>query len=316
MRRALVVGIDDYPSAPLAGCVNDARAMSDLLARHEDGSPNFDVQTLTAPSSQVTKAVLRAKIDELLKKPADVALFYYSGHGTENNLGGYLVTQDAKAYDEGVPLTDLLTLINQATKVREVVVLLDSCHSGALGNVPAIDNDKANIREGVSILTASRSSEAAFETGGMGLFTSLVVGALEGGAADVLGQITVASTYAYVDESLGSWHQRPLFKSHVSTLISLRNTKPAVPYDILRKLPEWFPELDSEFMLDPSYEPLEKPAHKEHEEVFGHLQKCRAAKLVEPVGEDHMYFAAINSKNCRLTALGRHYWRLANDGRI
>ena len=43
------------------------------------------------------------------------------------------------------------------------------------------------------------------------------------------------------------------------------------------------------------------------------LQRCRAAKLVEPVGEDHMYYAAMNSRSCALTPLGRHYWRMASN---
>jgi hypothetical protein len=319
VRRALLVGVDDYTSAPLAGCVNDANALAALLGKHHDGSPNFDIKLLTAPSDQITRAELRKNIEQLLKAPADVALFYFSGHGTENNLGGFLVTQDATRYDEGVALTDVLAFANQSS-VSEVVILLDSCHSGALGQVPAIQNDKANIREGVSILTASRSSEVAIETGGMGLFTSLVVAALDGGAADAIGRVTVASVYAYVDESLGSWDQRPLFKSHVSTLIPLRNAKPAIDVTILRQLPEWFPQPDVEFDLDPSYEPdkhgATEPTNEEHERIFGCLQKCRAAKLVEPVGEEHMYYAAMNSKSCRLTPLGRHYWRLANEGRI
>jgi hypothetical protein len=38
--------------------------------------------------------------------------------------------------------------------------------------------------------------------------------------------------------------------------------------------------------------------------------------LVEPVGAEHMYFAAIESKACRLTLLGRHYWHVAEDGRM
>ena len=315
MRRALVVGIDGYKFAPLAGCINDANAMADLLAKHYDGSPNFDVKLITAPPTQVTRACLRENIAQLLTGQADVALFYFSGHGTENNLGGYLVTQDANNYDEGVSLTEVLTLANNSS-VKEIVILLDCCHSGALGAIPAIDNNKAHIREGISILTASRSSEVAIETGGMGLFTSLLAAALDGGAADVVGRVTVASTYTYIDESLGPWDQRPLFKSHVSTLISLRNTEPAVDLSVLRQLPEWFPKPDFEFALDPSYEPDADPRHTQHEEVFGCLQKCRAAKLVEPVGEVHMYYAAMRSKSCRLTPLGRHYWRLANDGRI
>ncbi len=31
MKKALVVGIDDYPSSPLGGCVNDANAIATLL---------------------------------------------------------------------------------------------------------------------------------------------------------------------------------------------------------------------------------------------------------------------------------------------
>jgi Caspase domain len=315
MRRALVVGIDDYASAPLAGCVNDANAVAALLAKHHDGSPNFDVKLLDAPPGRVTRPVLRENIEQLFEKPADIALFYFSGHGTENNLGGFLVTQDAARYDEGVALTDVLTFANRSP-VREVVILLDSCHSGTLGQLPAIENDKANIREGVTIITASRSSEVAVETGGMGLFTSLVVAAFEGGAADAVGRVTVASVYDYVEESLGPWDQRPLFKSHVSTLVSLRNAKPAIDVAILRRLPEWFPRPDADFGLDPSYEPDAEPPDEEHERIFRYLQRCRAAKLVEPVGEAHMYYAAMNSRSCRLTPLGRHYWRLANEGRV
>src|ERR1700735_2321894 len=152
MRRALLVGVDDYSFAPLSGCVNDVCAMQRLLTRHSDGSPNFDVRTLTGPGASVTRASLMSQIASLLEKPADVALFYFSGHGTVNDLGGYLVTQDASKYDDGVSLVDLLAKINQSS-VREVVVLLDSCHSGALGTVPAVQNDTAFLREGISILT-------------------------------------------------------------------------------------------------------------------------------------------------------------------
>ena len=74
MRRALVVGIDDYPRAPLKGCVNDADAMAALLARHADGSPNFDVQRLTSDSASITRGNLLANIQRLFgHDDADVA---------------------------------------------------------------------------------------------------------------------------------------------------------------------------------------------------------------------------------------------------
>jgi uncharacterized caspase-like protein len=316
MRRALLVGIDDYPSAPLAGCVNDAEAMERLLRRHDDGGVNFDTQLLTSDQERVTRARLREAIDELFADPAEAALLYFSGHGTENDLGGYLVTSDADLYDEGVSLTDVLALANRATHIKEVAIIVDSCHSGWLGTVPAIDNAHASLREGLSILSASRSSQAALEEGDHGVFTELVCSALDGGAADILGNVSVASIYAYVDQAFGAWDQRPLFKSHVSRMLSLRTAKPAIDIAVLRRLPEWFESPDAEFSLSPRNEPTAKPADSEAEATFRWLQRCNRVKLVEPIDEEDMYYAAINSTGCRLTALGRFYWMLADDGRI
>ena len=64
------------------------------------------------------------------------------------------------------------------------------------------------------------------------------------------------------------------------------------------------------------YEPDAEPENAEHEEVFGVLQHYRAAKLVEPVDADHMYFAAMESKACRLTPLGKHYRYMAQMERL
>src|SRR5260370_1292237 len=128
-----------------------------------------------------------------------------------------------------------------------------------------------------------------------------------------------------MDQALGAWGQRPLFKSHVSKLISLRNCKPGVPLEELRLLPKYFPTVDHECRLDPSFESYKNDpayAHEKgapnpaNEEVFRHLQKFRAARLLLPVGEEHMYYAAMNRKSCKLTPLGQFYWRLANGGRI
>ena len=314
-RRALVVGIDEYPDAPLTGCVNDAVAVGRLLQAHENGDPNFSVRTMLQPSQKVTRSALRGALDLLFRDEADVALFYFAGHGTENNLGGYIATSDSRRYDEGIALTDILTMANRS-KARECVILLDSCHSGHMGAVPAVDNELAHLREGVSILTAARAGQTAVEANGGGLFTELLCGALEGGAADVLGITTVAAVYAYIDQALGPWDQRPLFKASLSKLVSLRDNRPAVEREVLRQLPTWFPKSDYVFPLDPSYEPDAEPKNAENERIFLQLQRCRAAKLIDPVGEEHMYFAAMNRAACRLTPLGRHYWRLARSKRI
>lgn len=319
MRRALCVGIDRYDDCPLQGCVSDAKNMSEVLSTHDDGAPNFECRKLLAPteceSKPVTKSALRQAVEELLRDRADVALLHFSGHGTANKLGGYLVTQDAKQHDEGVAMTDVLSLANDSP-VTEVVVFLDCCYSGQFGNPPVVANDKALLREGVSVLSASRGDQPSVGAPGGGLFTSLVLDALAGGAADILGEVKAPSVYSYVDAALGAWDQRPLFKSHVSKLAPLRLCSPPIDRDVLRRLPKLFPVPAEELLLDPSYEPSVSGAEPANVQKFGDLQNLNRVHLVVPCGCAHMYDAAIESKSCQLTHTGRYYWRLAKSGRV
>src|ERR1700722_6272031 len=133
MRKALVVGINDYPNAPLRGCINDAIAISSVLGTHGDGSPNFGIKLLTSPSENITIPKLRAEIESLFSGKPDIALLYFSGHGFINNLGGYIVAKDFTKYNEGVPMDDILKLANQS-EAKDKIIILDCCHSGALGS--------------------------------------------------------------------------------------------------------------------------------------------------------------------------------------
>ena len=172
------------------------------------------------------------------------------------------------------------------------------------------------------MLAASAPTELAIERSGHGAFTELLCGALQGGAADVIGQVTAASAYAFVDQALGAWDQRPMFKANLTRLTPLRICQPEVEISILRKLTEYFPHPEYDLPLDPSYERdgMHKPPGAVHDPakavVFDNLQKCRAARLVVPVGEGHLFWAAIRSKACRLTALGRFYWKLAKENKL
>lgn len=148
------------------------------------------------------------------------------------------------------------------------------------------------------------------------VFTSLVVGALEGGGADVLGAVTAPGVYAYVEAVLGAWDQRPLFKSHVSKLVALRECTPPIERSILRKLPVLFPLPAEDRPLDPSFEPSSESADPSNTRIFQELQKLNRLHLVVPCDTQHMYEAAMQSKACRLTASGQYYWRLAKNNRI
>lgn len=316
MRKALVVGINDYPNAPLAGCINDANAIGNILATHGDGSPNFAVKLLTSPSETIDRPTLRHAIEELFKGDSDISLLYFSGHGFLKSTGGYIVTTDFRQYDEGISMDDILNLANQS-QAKDKIIILDCCHSGACGTPTLTGGNVAQLSEGLSVLTASRDSEAALEVNGCGVFTSLVVNALQGGAADLRGHITPGSIYAYVDQALGAWDQRPIFKTNVTRFTSLRSITPPIPLPTLRKLCDYFPAPQDEHALDPSYEfTNEDVAVPEKVSIFKDLQKFESVGLVVPIDEEHMYFAAMNSTGCRLTALGYHYWRLVKEKRI
>ncbi len=315
MRRALVVGIDDYSASPLQGCCGDAQRVSQALARHGDGQRNFDCVTLTQPAQNITRAVLRQALYELFRHPADVAFFHFSGHGTRHGLDGYLVTSDAQEFDLGIPMSEVLALAN-SSKAHEVFITLDCCHSGTFGAVPEIGGGKAVLRDEVSVITAARADQASLEEAAGGVFTSLLVEALDGGAAGLMGEVSAAGVYAYIENAFGAWDQRPLFKANVSRFTVLRRVVPKLDGATLRRLTERFPLPAEDLPLSPAHEPSCEPHDAASETCFEDLVAYRNSGLVEPVGEQHMYYAAMNSKACRLTVLGRYYWRLVSEGKV
>lgn len=139
---------------------------------------------------------------------------------------------------------------------------------------------------------------------------------------NLLGEVSPGSVYSYIDQSLGAWdQQRPLFKANINSFVSLRKNAPPISINELRKITDIFSSESSELYLDPTYEPDKHESdttevNKEHEAIFSILQKYVKLNLVIPIGEEHMYYAAINRKSCKLTALGQHYWKLVNKNKI
>ncbi len=325
MRKALVVGIDYYHHIPsLYGCVNDASEVCALLERNEDGSVNFGTRIFTAKDggTAISRRDLKDYVQELFADDSEVALFYFAGHGHLEATGGYLCASDCKDGDDGLPLIDVITFAN-ASKAKNKIIVLDSCHSGVVGDRP---NAKGvtELSEGLTILTASTAEQYATEENGSGTFTTLFVDALGGAAANLVGEITPGAAYAHVDQSLGPWAQRPVFKTNIKKFVSLRRVAPPLPLAELRKIVQFFPAANFEYQLDPSYEPERSkeeeekfaPPNPAHTKVFETLQKYNRVNLLVPLDAPHMWHAAMGSKKVKLTALGEHYRRLVAKGVI
>ena len=324
MKKALLIGINNYPCEnELHGCVEDVNSLHSVLERNGDKSKNFDIKTLL--NVQTSREAMCA-IEELFKGDEEIALLYFSGHGFVNSTGAELVLPDgyfSGNYYTGLQMSSIMNIVNKS-KVKNKIIILDCCHAGNIAE--NIESANSELREGVSILTACRKDEFAMEMGGHGVFTELLCEALQGGAADFSGNITIGGIYAYIDRSFGCWEQRPVFKTNVCEFSPLRTIKPKVSNEVIRELGNLFNTAEEEFPLDPSFEDTNTPeikhnitepfANPNHVKQFKLLQKLQSIGFVEPVDEEFMYFAAMNSKSCRLTVIGQYYWRLVKNDRI
>jgi len=331
MKKALIVGINDYPPPNmLSGCVNDAIELSSSLESNGDGSPNFEVRRLISSETEITSEKLDQAIRDLFSGEAETVLFYFAGHGVldEETNSGYLVAQDGMSPHWGVSLSTILEQANSAhPRIKSTVILLDSCQSGFAGEVTGVGRSNiSHIGNGVTILTACHRQGFAEETSeGHGTFTKIMLDGLSGAASDVIGRITPASLYAHVDQTLGAWEQRPIYKANVQSFVTLREVSPKVPKEVLRRLTQYFPTTSHVFKLDPSYEPdrgeeaknlSDIPVDNDHVRIYRELQQCNRHGLITPTEHEHMWHSAIYSGGCRLTATGAHYRRLAEKRKI
>lgn len=204
-------------------------------------------------------------------------------------------------------------------------MIIDSCFGGGVGEP---DKDQARderwgipnvyLREGVTVLAAAQPNQRAIEIDGSGVFTRLLLGALKGGAADVRGWVSTAAIYSYIEQALGPWQQRPVYKSNASQLSPLRYCAPDIDDAELRHLPDVFPAPDHQYSMDPSYEITSPDAVSEHVRIFRLFKRFQVARLLRPSYnfDADLYFVAIRCHSVELTPLGQFYWQLAKENRI
>jgi hypothetical protein len=145
-RRALVIGIDEYPFAPLTSCVRDAKQMFDKLVQIGAFDPKADEITLMlAPKTNdapiPTRRAILTYLLELYKRadPLDRLLFYFAGHGISARTGRgvdrlhtVLVPAEViQLVDSGDDLLDLDELLARFARrgAREQFWIVDACRN-------------------------------------------------------------------------------------------------------------------------------------------------------------------------------------------
>jgi hypothetical protein len=143
--HGVFVGINDYiayedeAGGDLQGAESDALLMKAVLVDHWGLA---EENTLTLLSRAATKEAIREALTGWLADrtgPEDLAVFYFAGHGAQAyDLDG----DEPDGLDETLAPTDILPLSSEkdirddelkawlATIGTDVVVILDSCHSG------------------------------------------------------------------------------------------------------------------------------------------------------------------------------------------
>jgi formylglycine-generating enzyme required for sulfatase activity len=221
MKYALIIANTEYtdPSlAKLSAPGKDAEEFARILKDKDIGAFD-DVQVLlNQPQSTANEA-----IDELFtqKKPDDLLLLYFSGHGVRDEIGAlYLAvknTNHTRLRSTAIK-SDFVREAMDQSRSKKQVIILDCCNSGAFAQgtkaVTGGSMGTASAFKGTGygrvVLTASDSTQFAWEgdkvIGGdtqNSLFTHFLVKGLEGDADhDGDGRITVGELYDYTYEQI------------------------------------------------------------------------------------------------------------------
>jgi hypothetical protein len=185
-RVALVIGNSAYQTVPkLPNPDNDARLMSDTLL-----SLGFFVVGGGA-RLDLDKDGFDAALNEFSKQlvGADVALFYYAGHGVETHGLNYLVPVDAHPQDEAdvfsqlIGISDILDRLEKSgTRIN--LVLLDACRDnpfrdrGVRSTTGGLAQMPAPIGTLISFATQPRSVSLDGD-GGHSPYTRALVAAMQ-----------------------------------------------------------------------------------------------------------------------------------------
>ena len=165
-RVAFVVGNAAYKNVPqLPNPAIDAKSMARVLR-----NVGFDV----VEGSNLTRDAMTAKLLEFGKKSegADVALFFYAGHGIAVNGTNYLLPVDADLKSEmdvklGAAINVDLTLEQTMADAKVKLVFLDACRDNPFAaRIRSVKATRSvNVASGLAEMKSGEGTLIAFATG-------------------------------------------------------------------------------------------------------------------------------------------------------
>ena len=217
--HVLAIGIDAYQSnifSRLSFAGKDARAFGAAMEQAAGGLYE-EARVTYAIDEAATATALDDTIQNLSRviHPRDTFILFVSAHGYSRNGRFFLIPQD---YPDGLEAMETRAIgqdrfqdwIANSIRARKVLILLDTCESGALVaghttsrlNAPTAEAAIGRLHEatGRPILTAAASGRAAFEAYKQqhGIFTYALLDALKNGDRNRNGTIELSELVAHV----------------------------------------------------------------------------------------------------------------------
>lgn len=232
--HALVIGIGNYQKIrKLSKTTVDARDFYDLLVQR--GYPGNRCTLLL--DEKATKGAINHALDSLVREVKDdsTVIIFFSGHGAQRvggfEPGEYLCPVEAdwfKLRETAISNLELTTAL-RAIPAARLLVCLDACHSGGVGQVrdqgPELINGLSDTGyaslltgKGRVLLASCQPNEVSWELAGMrnGLFSHYLLEGLRGNAVKSEGSVRIFDLFEYVSQKVPAhMEQHPLFKGEV-----------------------------------------------------------------------------------------------------
>jgi len=234
----LAVGVNDYYDGRLKlnYAAPDARAVAASFQKAGIGFYE-SVKAVTVLDADVTRANLEKVFTELASevKTSDVFVFFIAGHGRTLDGHYYFLPQDFRYRDQGSYAENGLSQEQwqkwiTMVQARKSVLIYDTCESGTVASdsivvasrgtqaleEQAVAYQKLRDATGRTTLAASSDTQPALEGyHGHGVFSYVVMEALEKAQINANGLIEVTGLISYVDDrvpdlSFQAFHQRQI----------------------------------------------------------------------------------------------------------